>query len=108
MPVAIERATAFTVGRSQIDVGDLPPEVQDAEEAVLSTFSTGMALPEDGLDLDAFVCSVERDLIQRSLDRTSGNKGQAAKLLHLKRTTLVEKIKRLEKLGIRDWGFGIR
>ena len=39
----------------------------------------------------------ERELIQRSLERTSGNKGQAAKLLHLKRTTLVEKLKRFDR-----------
>ena len=38
---------------------------------------------------------IERELIQRSLERTGGNKGRAAKLLKLKRTTLVEKIKRL-------------
>jgi DNA-binding NtrC family response regulator len=56
-----------------------------------------VALPEDGLDLDEFIMNVERELIQRSLERTGGNKGQAAKLLNLKRTTLVEKLKRLEK-----------
>jgi DNA-binding NtrC family response regulator len=55
-------------------------------------------LPEDGVDLGAFIANIERDLIQRSLERTGGNKGQAAKLLHLKRTTLVEKLKRLARL----------
>ena len=34
---------------------------------------------------------------ERSLERTGGNKGRAAKLLNLKRTTLVEKLKRLDK-----------
>jgi two-component system response regulator AtoC len=91
---AIERATAFTVGRSQIDANDLPPELQHAEEPALSST---VSLPEDGMDLDRFVASIERDLIQRSLERTGGNKGHAAKLLNLKRTTLVEKIKRLER-----------
>src|SRR5437016_2988249 len=33
---AIERAVAFSAGRPQIDVGDLPPEIQDAREASLS------------------------------------------------------------------------
>ena len=47
------------------------------------------------VDLDALVSTIERELIQRSLERTGGNKGQAAKLLNLKRTTLVEKLKRL-------------
>jgi DNA-binding NtrC family response regulator len=35
-------------------------------------------------------------LIKRSLERTQGNKRQAARLLNLKRTTLIEKLKRLE------------
>jgi DNA-binding NtrC family response regulator len=89
---AIERAVAFGAGRSQIDVLDLPPEVQQAQETVVPT---DVALPEEGLDLDSFVSKIERELIHLSLARTGGNKGQAAKLLNLKRTTLVEKLKRL-------------
>src|SRR5882757_1284002 len=89
---AVERAVAFTAGRSRIDVEDLPAEVQQAQETVTTSAVT---LPEDGMDLDAFVASIERELIQRSLERTGGNKGQAARLLSLKRTTLVEKLKRL-------------
>jgi DNA-binding NtrC family response regulator len=91
---AVERAVAFTAGRSRIDVDDLPAEVQQAQETVTTS---AMTLPEDGMDLDAFVANIERELIQRSLERTGGNKGQAARLLNLKRTTLVEKLKRLQK-----------
>jgi two-component system, NtrC family, response regulator AtoC len=91
---AVERAVAFTAGRSQIDVGDLPTEVLPAQEIAAASAVT---LPEDGMDLAAFVANVERELIQRSLERTGGNKGQAARLLNLKRTTLVEKLKRLQK-----------
>jgi DNA-binding NtrC family response regulator len=91
---ALERAVAFTAGRSQIDEADLPAEVQQARET--PTPAT-ISLPEDGIDLDAFIAGIERDLIQRSLERTGGNKGQAARLLNLKRTTLVEKLKRLER-----------
>src|SRR4051794_14257454 len=90
----IERAVAFTAGRLQSDVHDLPAEIQQSQETVLTS---AVALPEDGVDLDAFVANNERELIERSLERTGGNKGQAAKLLHLKRTTLVEKLKRFSK-----------
>jgi DNA-binding NtrC family response regulator len=90
----IERAVAFTAGRTQIDVSDLPTEVQQSRE---TDAAASVTLPEEGLDLDAFVANIERELIQRSLERTGGNKGQAARLLNLKRTTLVEKLKRLEK-----------
>jgi DNA-binding NtrC family response regulator len=89
---ATERAVAFGGSRGQIEAADLPPEVAGAEPP---SVSGSLALPDDGMDLDAFVANIERELIQRSLERTGGNKGQAAKLLNLKRTTLVEKLKRL-------------
>jgi transcriptional regulator with PAS, ATPase and Fis domain len=92
---AIERAVAFAGGRAQLDDSDLPAEVQEAEEPALSAT---LALPDEGLNLDEFIARIERELIQRSLERTGGNKGQAAKLLNVKRTTLVEKIKRLERM----------
>src|SRR6266853_2747069 len=45
---AIERAMAFGAGRTQIDVADLPPEIQQAQEvAAPATIS----LPDNGLDL---------------------------------------------------------
>ena len=90
---AVERAIAFSGGRSQIDVDDLPPDIQQAREPLRSSVD----LPEEGVDLDAYVAAIERDLIERSLERTGGNKGQAAKLLNLKRTTLVEKLKRFAR-----------
>jgi DNA-binding NtrC family response regulator len=91
---AIERAVAFSAGRAQIDAGDLPSEIQQAQEAALASAVT---LPEGGLDLGELLGGIERDLVQRALGRTGGNKGQAATLLGLKRTTLVEKLKRIEK-----------
>jgi DNA-binding NtrC family response regulator len=91
---AIERAVAISGGRAQIEVEDLPAEIQEAEESALPS---SVALPEDGINLGAFVAHIERELIQRSLERTKGNKGKAARLLSLKRTTLVEKLKRLDK-----------
>src|SRR5712671_365544 len=78
---AIERAVAINAGRPQIDVADLPVEIQQAEPPLPSTVS----LPEGGLDLDVFIAHIERELIERSLERTGGNKGRAAKLLNLKR-----------------------
>ena len=89
---ATERAVAFGGSRGQIEAADLPPEVAGAEPP---SVTASLALPEEGVDLDAFVANIERELIQRSLERTGGNKGQAAKLLNLKRTTLVEKLKRM-------------
>ena len=89
---AVERALAISAGRGQIESTDLPPEMQQTD---MPTVPASVTLPEDGLDLERFVARIERELIERSLERTGGNKGQAAKLLNLKRTTLVEKLKRI-------------
>jgi DNA-binding NtrC family response regulator len=91
---AIERAVAFSAGRSHIDVADLPAEVQQAPATAVPA---AMALPDEGLDLGTFIGNIERELIQLSLERTGGNKGQAARLLNLNRTTLVEKLKRFAR-----------
>ena len=89
---AVERALALGGDRTQIDVGDLPPELQDA--AALDQPS-GAILPDGGLDLPAHIANIERGLISQALDETDGNKQRAAQLLGLKRTTLVEKVRRL-------------
>jgi len=91
---ALERAVALSAGRTQIELADLPPELQELSDAP----SSGVfSLPEDGIDFHEYVGNVERELIRQSLERTSGNKGRAAQLLNLKRTTLVEKLKRMTK-----------
>lgn len=87
---AMERAVAMLAGRTSIEVADLPPDLQIASAAT----TPSLDLPEEGLDLAMLVAKIERDLIERALARTGNNKGAAARLLSLKRTTLVEKLKR--------------
>jgi DNA-binding NtrC family response regulator len=91
---ALERAVALSGGRDQIEPGDLPPDVQEAPG---DDPPEEFALPEEGIDFQEYVSRVERDLIRQSLERTGGNKGRAAQLLNLKRTTLVEKLKRFNE-----------
>jgi sigma-54 specific flagellar transcriptional regulator A len=52
-------------------------------------------LPEDGLDLRAHLLTIERQLIEQALQRSRGTVAQAARLLNLRRTTLVEKMRKL-------------
>ena len=89
---AVERAVALCSGRQEITVADLPTEVQSVPD--LETFSF-VDFPDEGLDMPKYLASVERDLIHRALDRTQGNRNKAADLLRIKRTTLVEKLKRI-------------
>lgn len=88
---AIERAIAMSGSRTQIDVGDLPADLQPSGEA---SAKPSLDLPAEGIDLPALVEQIEKDMIDRALARTDQNKGAAARLLGLKRTTLVEKLKR--------------
>src|SRR4051812_285199 len=90
----VERALAFSHGRAQIDIPDLGPEIQTV---AASANGNEPWFPDQGLDLERYMEGVELALIKRSLERTQGNKVQAAKLLNLKRTTLIEKLKRLER-----------
>ena len=89
---AIERALALLSGRTQIEFTDLPPDLRPVEEDAVRP---SLDLPEKGLDLPAVVAQIEKDLIGLALARTGENKGAAARLLGLKRTTLVEKLKRM-------------
>jgi transcriptional regulator with PAS, ATPase and Fis domain len=90
---AVERALAFSHGRTQIDVQDLTPDIQNLPAG---PDTTGAWFPDDGVDFASYIEGMELALIKRSLEKTQGNKRQAAKLLNLKRTTLIEKLKRLE------------
>jgi DNA-binding NtrC family response regulator len=87
----IERGIALLGGRTTIEASDLPPEVQGAPASTLPT----VEFPDEGIDLQRMVDQIQYDLIARALSRTGGNKSAAASLLHIKRTTLVEKLKRL-------------
>ena len=89
----VERTLALSPGRAQIEISDLPPELQRAADA---PEASTVWFPDDGVDLELHVRSVELALIKRALERTKGNKQQAAGLLKVKRTTLIEKLKRLE------------
>ncbi len=91
---ALERAVALSGGRDQIEVADLSPDIQEIGGP---SMTQDFALPEEGIDFEEYVSKVELDLIKQSLARTGGNKGRAAQLLNLKRTTLVEKLKRLNE-----------
>lgn len=87
----IERALALGGGRRRIDVDDLPTDLR-SDAAPLAV---APRLSEEGVDLPSLVVAFERQLIEQALSRTEGNRGAAARLLGLKRTTLVEKLRRL-------------
>jgi len=52
-------------------------------------------LPAAGIDLRAHLTQIERRLIEQALERSHGTVAHAARLLGLRRTTLVEKLRKL-------------
>ena len=52
-------------------------------------------IPDEGINFVSVVSQLERELILRCLEKTGGNKRQAARLLNLSRTTLIDKLQRL-------------
>jgi sigma-54 specific flagellar transcriptional regulator A len=54
------------------------------------------SLPLEGLDLKAYLSSLEKDLICQALEDSGGVVARAADRLHIRRTTLVEKIRKYD------------
>jgi DNA-binding NtrC family response regulator len=100
---AMERAAALSGAAAVIRLADLPEELREGSGAgsaadcqIDTALLLQQSLPPEGVSLDAVVTNIERELLLRSLNQTGGNKMQAAKLLRMKRTTFVEKLKRLQ------------
>jgi sigma-54 specific flagellar transcriptional regulator A len=67
------------------------------EDQPAAASGSGTILPPAGIDLRAHVAAIEETLIRQALSRAGGTVAHAARLLGLRRTTLVEK---LRKFGI--------
>ncbi len=91
----IERI-AILKGSGIIQVEDLPERYRVREQSVVVPGLN--EFPASGMDFNTAVDSYENALILKALEKTGWNRNQAALLLHLNRTTLVEKMK---KKGLR-------
>ena len=78
-------------GTGEITAQDLPSEIKSTHKYEPSTT---IEISDEGICLNSAVTEFEKALILQSLEKTKWVKNKAAKLLHLNRTTLVEKIKR--------------
>ena len=86
----VERLSVFCCDE-MVELEDLPPKMLKDSAA---PDELAWELPEDGLDLRGVLSSLEERLIRQALERTGWNKNQAAALLQMNRTTLVEKLKK--------------
>ncbi len=79
-------------GEQEIAPSMLPEDIRHPGQA---TMLTPVTIPDEGLDFTSVMTSLERELLRRGLEKTGGNKRQAARLLNLSRTTLIDKLNRL-------------
>lgn len=89
-----------------VDVADLPAKFKPSgapteisqvnldQHLVPSMDFQASRLPRDGIDLKEHISSVECQLIQQALDEADGVVAHAAKRLKMRRTTLVEKLRK--------------
>jgi sigma-54 dependent transcriptional regulator, flagellar regulatory protein len=115
-PFANEIASLDTTVAEQIllegdtlpDGTKLLPLDEDADvEGIELQFTDSLAvLPDAGLDLRAHLLEIERKLVTQALARSGGVVAHAARLLGLRRTTLVEKLRKLGMLNAAMGGEG--
>ena len=93
-----------------VDLTDLPekfriqgvtvPEIEDDADHVdfeVSTYRTGTnQLPKENFDLKEHLSKLEYGLIKQALDEANGVVAHAAKRLNMRRTTLVEKLRKYD------------
>ena len=93
----VERITILK-GSGLIEIRDLPEHLRAQSQGSMVNAIDQLEIPENGMDFNSAVDAYENALIMQALEKTGWNRNQAAVLLKLNRTTLVEKIK---KKGLR-------
>lgn len=81
-----------------VHLGDLPPKYRGYRRSDRQTSITSAAQNMGNIDFYSRMSELEDQLIMHALRQSKGNKKLAAQLLNMKRTTLLEKIKK-KKLG---------
>ena len=89
---AVEMAVSLSGDRDSLDIEDFP--VVSKPRNKQAAFRS-IDIPDDGIHFNTMISELEKQLILQSLHVAQGNKKRAASLLHLKRTTFVEKLRRM-------------
>lgn len=96
---AIEMAVTLSGDRDVLYPGDFPLPSRIPEKTTPSAVPSHIAVPDEGLDFERVVNTIERGILEQALRKSNGNKKAAADLLRLKRTTLAAKLKALQAAG---------
>jgi sigma-54 specific flagellar transcriptional regulator A len=103
--VGAEQVELLLVRRGRLSVAERaalwqasepPLESEPAPEAVAADADPLVIDPAAGVDLRSVLAEIERRYIEQALDHSSGVVADAARLLSLQRTTLIEKMRKYE------------
>lgn len=89
---SVEMAVALSGDNDVLNVEDFPVV---SKPAGAKTSVRAIDIPDDGINFNTMISDLEKQLIIQSLQVARGNKKRAASLLQLKRTTFVEKLRRM-------------
>jgi DNA-binding NtrC family response regulator len=91
----VEKAVVMSGDRQVLYPSDfrLPTEVA---KVAVSNSMVPFAVPDGGVNFSQLVTNFEKSILDQVLVKTNGNRTLAADLLHLKRTTLVSKLRVME------------
>jgi DNA-binding NtrC family response regulator len=92
---AVEKAIVLSGERTTLFPGDFPLPPRRHPTAYPADDHPFVAVPDQGLDFERTVGSIELNILEQALQKTHGNKKLAAEMLGLKRTTLTAKLKSL-------------
>jgi DNA-binding NtrC family response regulator len=87
----VERGVALSFGRQELRQDDIPHEILDEGAVEMPPVHVG----GDGFSLDEVLATYEQRMLCQALEHAGWVKTRAAELLKIKRTTLIEKMKRL-------------
>jgi transcriptional regulator with PAS, ATPase and Fis domain len=93
---AIEMAVALSGDRLMLAPSDFPMPAPSRTRTAMTAALPFVSVPDAGLDYEQTLAVIERSILGQALQKTGGNKKEAAKMLHLKRTTLSAKVRSLE------------
>lgn len=88
----IERSLSNALTQTK-ELASLEPLIESNHQ-IGSEFDGGIVLPAEGVNLKAMLADVEVDMIRKALDVQHGVVARAADMLGMRRTTLVEKMRK--------------
>ena len=100
-PYSVVGAQDLPIKYRYIEDGEAPDEYSELNDVIEESSQPSVVgigdtvlLPEDGIDLKEYISELEQNLIQQALDNNSGVVARAADQLMIRRTTLVEKMRK--------------